>query len=308
MSMLNNLIGDDITLMRARYDEALELQGVPCVYMYPVLPGTNPQGESIVDQYSLPIDTAIFFEGSPKVKTFKRLGWVVENQQDLPFLIHCSFNLPHVQRDAIFKIAGQYTEMPERIFKVTEISYDLQAPDHIVCQVIPVYEKQVVGRTEKEVSRTFNTSEHFIKQPIDYRGDYITTSTKHRRKGHPKNFLANIVGSTKGNTMLKVTNSEIQLTRGDSAYFNIEISLEDGTKYLRQDGDKLIFTIKKSYNSDYEFLQKEISGLALEIVPEDTQELDYGSYWYDIQLNTADGATYTVVGPARFIIREEVTF
>lgn len=306
--MLNNLIGDDITLMRARYNEALELQGVPCTYMYPMLNETNAQGEAVVDQYSLPIDAAIFFEGSPKIRTFKRLGWVVENTQDLPFLIHCSFDLPHVQRDAIFKIAGQYTEMPERVFKVTEISYDIQAPDHIICQVIPIYETQVVGRTTEEVSRTFNTSEHFIKSPIDYRGDYVTTSTKYRRKGQPKNFLGSIIESNKGHKMLKVTNSDIQITRGDSGYFNIDITLQDGTKYVRQEGDKLVFTVKRSYNSEYEYIQKEIPELALEITCTDTQELDYGNYWYDIQLTTADGAVYTVIGPARFIMREEVTF
>lgn len=308
MMMLDNLIGDDIKLMRARYNEALELQGVPCVYMYPTLNTTNLQGESVIDQYSLPIDTSIFFEGSPKIKTFQRLGWVVENHQDLPFLIHCSFDLPHVQRDSIFKISGQYTELPERVFKVTEISYDIQAPDHIVCQVIPVYEKQIVGRTKKEVEQTFNKSEHFIKQPIDYRGEYITTSTKYRRKGEPRNFLGNIVGANKGTTMLKVCGSDIQVTRGDSAYFEIEIILDDGTKYKREDGDKLTFTVKRSYNSEYEYIQKEISGLGLEITSKDTQELDYGNYWYDIQLDTADGATFTVIGPARFIMREEVTF
>ena len=189
-----NLIGEDIKLMRDRYDEALELQGVPCVYMYPNIPDTNAQSETVVDTYSLPIETSIFFEGSPKIKTFKRLGWVVENHEDLPFLIHCSFNLPHVQRDAIFKIAGQYTEMPERIFKVTEISYDIQAPDHIVCQVVPVYEKQIVGRTQREISETFDTSEHFIKSPVDYRGEYVTTSTRHRRKGKPDNYLEGTIG------------------------------------------------------------------------------------------------------------------
>ena len=28
---------------------------------------------------------------------------------------------------------------------------------------------------EKEIAKTFNRSEHFIKQPIDYRGDYHMT-------------------------------------------------------------------------------------------------------------------------------------
>ncbi len=305
---MNNLIGPDIKLMRKRYDEALKLQGVLCEYQHPILPDTNAQGESVVDSYSVPEPTYIFFEGSPKVKTFKRFGWVVENQSDLPFLIHCSFNLPNLQRDSIFKFSGQYTELPDRTFKVTEISYDIQAPDHLVCQVIPVYEKQTVGRTKKEIQRTFNTSEHFIKQPLDYRGEYITDSTKYRRKGKPKHFLGNIIGRNKGNIMLNLRGSDIQLTRGDNAYFDIVITLDDGIKYVRESGDKLVFTVKKSYNSEYEYIEKNIEGLALVISPNDTKELDYGSYWYDIQLTTVDGGVFTVVGPARFILREEVTF
>lgn len=176
MSMsLNNLIGPDIKLFRARYDEALELQGIPASYQFPNIPGTNSQSESVVDSYSEPIPTHVFFEGNPKVKTFKRLGWVVENDSNLPFLIHCSFNLPHVQRDSIFRIAGQYAEIPERTFKVTEITYDLQAPDHLVCQVVPVYDDNIVGRTEVEIKKDFNTSNHFLKKDVDYRGNFYSS-------------------------------------------------------------------------------------------------------------------------------------
>lgn len=168
---LNNLIGPDIVLMRKRYDEALQLSGIPCFYQFPNLPTTNTQGESVIDSYSEPIKCNIFFEGSPKVKTFQRYGWVVENDKELPFLVHCSFSLPHVQRDSIFRIAGQYADIPDRIFKVTEITYDLVAPDHLVCQIIPVYdEKNIVGRTPVEIKQTFNSSNHFLKQNVDYRG------------------------------------------------------------------------------------------------------------------------------------------
>lgn len=172
---LNNLIGADIKLLRDRYDEALQLQGIPCKYQFPNLPGTNAQSEPVIDSYSELIKTHIFFEGNPKVKTFKRYGWVVENDKDLPFLVHCSFNLPHVQRDSIFRISGQYTELPDRIFRVIEITYELQAPDHLVCQVIPVYEDQIVGMTQVEVRKTFSKSNHFLKDETDYRGNYHTT-------------------------------------------------------------------------------------------------------------------------------------
>lgn len=176
--MSTHLIQSDITLMRKRYDEALELQGIPCRYQFPNLPDTNVQGESVIDSYSEMIDTHVFFDGSPKVKTFKRYGWVVENDKDLPFLIHCSFSLPHVQKDSVFRIGGHYANVPDRVFKVTEITYDLLAPDHLVCQIIPVYDKQIVGRTEKEIQNTFNKSNHFIQSNVDYRGRYRDNSLK----------------------------------------------------------------------------------------------------------------------------------
>lgn len=171
-----SLIRSDILLMRKRYDEALEMQGIPCKYQFPNLASTNVQGEPVVDSYSEEMDTQIFFDGNPKIKTIKRYGWVVANSDQLPFLVHCSWNLPHVQKDSLFRIAGQYAEVGERIFRVTSLSYDVQCPDHLVAQVVPVYDEQVVtGRTDKEVERTFSSSSHFIKPFSDYRGDYHTT-------------------------------------------------------------------------------------------------------------------------------------
>lgn len=176
--MSAHLLQSDILLMRKRYDEALQMQGIPCKYQFPNLPDSNVQGESVIDSYSEEMDAFIFLDGSPKAKTYRRYGWVVENDKDLPFLIHCSFNLPHVQKDSIFRIAGHYSELPDRVFKVTEISSSLQAPDHLVCQIIPVYEKQIVGRTDKEVAATYNKSNHFLKSDVDYRGNYRDNSLK----------------------------------------------------------------------------------------------------------------------------------
>ena len=173
--MSAHLIQKDILLMRKRYDEALQQQGIPAQYQFPNIAQSNAQGEAMIDSYSEETPTHIFFEGNPKVKTFKRYGWVVENDQNLPFLIHCSWNLPHVQKDSIFKMGGEYTDVPDRTFRVTEITYDMQAPDHLVCQVIPVYDKQYVGRTETEVKQTFNTSNHFLKSNTNYRGEVYTT-------------------------------------------------------------------------------------------------------------------------------------
>lgn len=169
-----NLIGSDIEIMRRRYDEALQMQGIPCKYQYPLMSDSNTQGEFVADSLSDMIDTHIFFDGSPKIKTYKRYGWIVENDKDLPFLIHCSYNLSQLQRGSVFRLSGQYTGLPDRVFRVIELTCDLQAPDHMIAQVVPVYEKQAVGRTDKEVSKTFDKSNHFLKPATDYRGNYIS--------------------------------------------------------------------------------------------------------------------------------------
>lgn len=176
-----NLVQEDILLCRARYDEALEMQGVPCTYQYPNFAGSTEQGEPLIDSYSDFKETHIFFDGNPKLKTLKRYGWVVENNEELPFLIHCSWNLPSVQKDSIFRIAGHYASVPDRIFRVTEITYDLQVPDHLVCKVVPVYdETTLVGRTRTEISKTFSTSNHFLNIPTDYRGQYYDPEGERR--------------------------------------------------------------------------------------------------------------------------------
>lgn len=173
--MIQNLIGQDILLMRKRYDEALILQGIPCKYQFPNIAGSSAQGDPVIDSYSDIIETHIFLDGNPKVKTFKQYGWVVENDTNLPFLLHCSFSLPNLQKDSIFRIAGQYTGLPDRTFRVTEISYDMQAPDHLVAQVVPVYDDNIVGRTTVEIKQDFNKSHNFLVPHYDYRGNIHDT-------------------------------------------------------------------------------------------------------------------------------------
>lgn len=173
-----SIIGNDVIMMRQRYDEALKLQGIPCKYQFPNLATSNNQGEPEVDSYSEELDIQIFFDGNPKAKTFKRYGWVVENDKNLPFLIHCSWNLPNLQKDSVFRIGGQYADLPDRVFRVTEITYDLQCPDHLLCQVVPVYENQITGRTVLETKKTYDKSNRFIQRQVDYRGNVLDNSRK----------------------------------------------------------------------------------------------------------------------------------
>lgn len=60
--MSQNLIQEDIKLMRDRYDEALEMLGIPAKYQFPNIPDSNLYGEPVIDSYSVPEDVYIFLK------------------------------------------------------------------------------------------------------------------------------------------------------------------------------------------------------------------------------------------------------
>lgn len=102
----------------------------------------------------------------------------------------------------------------------------------------------------------------------------------------------------------------IKLTRGDTARLTVDINNDvDGNEYIIQEEDILTMTIKKNISDTEAALQKISKGVnVFHIQPSDTSHLDFGSYKYDIQLTTADGDTYTVIGPSSFVLLKEVTY
>ena len=102
--------------------------------------------------------------------------------------------------------------------------------------------------------------------------------------------------------MLEITGARISLTRGDTAALRVEITREsaDGTQtpYEMAQTDTLVLTAKKGNLRPGERLEITAVGTpTLSIRPEHTKNLPPGDYVYDIQLKTAAGDVYTVIGP-----------
>lgn len=102
--------------------------------------------------------------------------------------------------------------------------------------------------------------------------------------------------------------NDIGIIRGDTTRFEIEILDQKGDPYTLQSGDQLVFTVKKNTSTSLIILQKNISGETFTISHEDTANLDYGKYVYDIQLTQANGDVTTVIQPSVFEIMPEVNF
>lgn len=100
--------------------------------------------------------------------------------------------------------------------------------------------------------------------------------------------------------------NSMEIIRGDSGIFSIEITTDTGEVYEIQPNDQITFTVKENTDTDEVLIQK--SGISIEIEPIDTEDLNYGEYVYDIQFVNESGFTDTIVPPTPFIIDEEVTF
>lgn len=107
-------------------------------------------------------------------------------------------------------------------------------------------------------------------------------------------------------------NNDIQLTRGDTARFRVHITCEDSNKdvipYEIADTDTLTLSVKKNVKDFKPLFQKVITGSdKFHIKPEDTANLDFGKYRYDVQLNKSNSDVHTVVPTSVFEILQEVT-
>lgn len=102
----------------------------------------------------------------------------------------------------------------------------------------------------------------------------------------------------------------IQLTRGDTARLVVTVQNDlTGSDYEIAEGDTFRFTVKKSVNTTAALFQKVVQGSGqFYIQPEDTKDLAFGKYLYDVELTTAEGDVYTVIVPSTFEVLKEVTF
>ena len=114
---------------------------------------------------------------------------------------------------------------------------------------------------------------------------------------------------------VEIVNNAVTMTRGDTLRSPVGIFKRDGTEYEIQGGDTLRFAMRPAGLNAKEtafrhdvVLVKAISTatLILELRPEDTKDLPFGKYKYDIELVMADGTTDTIIEDESLILAPEV--
>lgn len=99
----------------------------------------------------------------------------------------------------------------------------------------------------------------------------------------------------------------IKLTRGDTAVIDIEITDASGSPYVMQPLDELIFTVRKIYDAGSVVINKTLQTPVITLVTNDTKDLTFGLYRYDIYLyNSSTHVLDTFIAEKIFEVAEEV--
>lgn len=117
---------------------------------------------------------------------------------------------------------------------------------------------------------------------------------------------------------VKTEGNKIWLTRGDSLQTVVDL-LQGETPYIPQAGDTIRFALKharmeKDRAGYLEFADEEPlvvkaipnDTLTLALDPEDTKDLGFGLYKYDVEITFADGYVDTFIADEDFTLTPEV--
>ena len=104
--------------------------------------------------------------------------------------------------------------------------------------------------------------------------------------------------------MLRIDDLNIFLTQGDTA--SLEITFEGD---VPGEGDVVVMAVKERPGVSQELIHKEITGattVIFTVEPEDTEQLTFGTYWWDLRIYYEDGQVTTPFHPRKFVVEPVV--
>ena len=106
--------------------------------------------------------------------------------------------------------------------------------------------------------------------------------------------------------------TDISMVRGDNETIKVTMKKYDGTIIPFVEGDTVTLSVKEHARMTEYAFQKVVTGVTgdfatIAIEPADTNELDFKSYSYDIELKNQYNQIKTIIRSSKFEIAEEIT-
>lgn len=107
--------------------------------------------------------------------------------------------------------------------------------------------------------------------------------------------------------MVTIEDNNIYLTRGDTVTFDLELLDEDDEPYVMSSDEYIVFSLRRLYGKGEVLLTKMSDTPSFSLNTNDTKNLTFGEYKYDVYLlNESDNSINTFIADRTFYIGEEV--
>ena len=133
-----SLLAPDTKLHRQFFEEMVQLLGIKVYYRAPLPGKTYTNYTEIIGNYYDPIEVGVIFDEHPTQQTLKKMGWVSELQENAS-IIHVPYDLPAIQKGALFFIPSGLDNAPSKLFRVTKLTNSIVYPASISCEIVPEY-------------------------------------------------------------------------------------------------------------------------------------------------------------------------
>ena len=114
---------------------------------------TSIEAAEIDSNYEAPRLVGCIFHDHPNQYTLKKLGWISELQENAS-LIEVDYDLPGLQKGALFIIPSGIDNTEGRLFRVSRLSNDMVYPSSMVCEIVPEYFDKFVSETAYDYDKT----------------------------------------------------------------------------------------------------------------------------------------------------------
>ena len=101
-----------------------------------------------------------------------------------------------------------------------------------------------------------------------------------------------------------IKGKRITLTRGDTFPCSVTAYNPDGTPYEMQPGDSMRFMLSEQAGGPT-ILSKTLVDGAFQLDPADTNQLDFGTYFFDVQMTFASGVVDTFIAEGQLTLTDE---
>lgn len=106
--------------------------------------------------------------------------------------------------------------------------------------------------------------------------------------------------------MFQVVKNNIKMVRGDTGELELALTLDDGT-VVEPEAYSAVFSLKKNIDDVAVILKKAFVDGTIQFSHTDTNNLPYGTYVYDVQVELIEDNSVHTIGYHSFVVLADVT-